>query len=95
MICNSPITTITHSSLGSAWLVYILPNEVGAKCSIIGINVLALKSGIPGKQVGTLNIYNPADPSRPVLTWDRDKTRRTGKTGIVFSHMCTYITVYN
>ncbi len=69
------------SPIDSAWIVYILPEEVGGRCGIIGTNVLALKSGIPGKQVGTLNIYNPADPTTPLLSWDRDKMRRTGKTG--------------
>ena len=63
------------------WPVYILPEEVGQRCSIIGLNVLALRSGVPGKEVGTLNIYNPVDPATPLVSWDRDKMRRTGKTG--------------
>lgn len=65
----------------SVWPVYILPDEVGGRCGIIGTNVLALKSGVQGRQVGTLNIYNPADPTTPLVSWDRDKMRRTGKTG--------------
>ncbi len=73
--------TLPSSCTDSAWMVYILPEGVGMRCGIIGINVLALKSRIPGKQVGTLNIYNPADPTTPLLSWDRDKMRRAGKSG--------------
>ena len=64
--------------LDSVWAVYILPEEVGSRCTIIGMNVLALRSGIPNK---TVSIFSPTDPSNPVLSWDRDKMRRTGKTG--------------
>ena len=67
--------------LDSVWAVYILPEEVGSRCTIIGMNVLALQSGVPNKTVGRLSIFSPADPSNPVLSWDRDKMRRTGKTG--------------
>ena len=45
------------------------------------MNVLALQSGVPNKTVGQLSIFSPTDPSNPVLSWDRDKMRRTGKTG--------------
>jgi len=42
--------------------------------------VVALRSG--GKDIiGHLDIYNPGDPSTPLISWDRDKMRRTGKTG--------------
>ena len=68
------------SLLDSVWPVYILPEEVGSRCSIIGTNVIALRSG--GKDIiGHLDIYNPGDPSTPLISWDRDKMRRTGKTG--------------
>ena len=66
--------------LDSVWPVYILPEEVGSRCSIIGTNVVALKSGGKGT-IGHLDIYNPGDPSTPLISWDRDKMRRTGKTG--------------
>ena len=67
--------------LDSVWTVYILPEEVGSRCSIIGINVVALKSGKKDVSIGRLDIYNLGDPSTPVISWDRDKMRRTGKTG--------------
>ena len=51
------------------------------KCSIIGTNVIALKSGVQGVSIGHLDIYQAADPSTPLISWDRDKMRRTGKTG--------------
>ena len=62
----------------SIWPVYILPEEVGMRCHIIGINFIALKSGVQG---GSIDIYNGADPSTPLISWERDKIRRTGKTG--------------
>lgn len=65
----------------SVWPVYILPEEVGSRCSIIGTNVITLKSGVQDVSIGRLDIYNPADPSTPLVSWDRDKMRRTGKTG--------------
>ena len=70
-----------QSSLSdSVWAVYILPEEVGSRCHIIGTMVLALRSGVPNKQVGRLDIYNPIDPANPMVSWDQDKMRRTGKT---------------
>lgn len=68
------------SLLDSVWPVYILPEEVGSRLSIIGTNVVALRSGGNGI-IGHLDIYNPGDPSTPLISWDRDKMRRTGKTG--------------
>lgn len=75
------LSSLTVSSLDSVWAVYILPEEVGSRCTIIGMNILALQSGVPNKTVGRLSIFSPADTSNPVLSWDRDKMRRTGKTG--------------
>ena len=72
--------SLSLSLLDSVWPVYILPEEVGSRLSIIGTNVVALKSGGNGK-IGHLDIYNPGDPSTPLISWDRDKMRRTGKTG--------------
>ena len=69
------------SPLDSVWAVYILPEEVGTRCTIIGMNVLTLRSGVPNRTVGKLSIINPADPSNPLVSWERDKMRRTGKTG--------------
>ena len=68
-------------SPGSVWPVYILPEEVGSKRGILGLHILALRSGIPNVSMGQLDIISPTDPSHPVVTWDRDKMRRTGKTG--------------
>ena len=51
------------------------------QCHIIGINVIALKSDVKDIPFGHLQIYNAADPSTPLISWDRDKIRRTGKTG--------------
>ena len=51
------------------------------KCHIIGINVIALKSGVKDISIGHLEIYNAGDPTTPLISWDRDKMRRTGKTG--------------
>jgi len=45
------------------------------------MNVLTLRSGVPNRTVGKLSIINPADPSNPLVSWERDKMRRTGKTG--------------
>ena len=45
------------------------------------MNVVALKSGVPRKSVGRLDIINPADPHHPIMSWDQDKMRKTGKTG--------------
>lgn len=64
----------------SVWPVYILPEEVGSKLGIIGVNVVALTSGVPNQSVGRLDIVNPADPANPLVSWDQDKMRRTGKT---------------
>lgn len=72
--------SLSLSLLDSVWPVYILPEEVGSRLSIIGTNVVALRSGGNGI-IGHLDIYNPGDPSTPLISWDRDKMRRTGKTG--------------
>lgn len=70
----------------SAWAVYILPEEVGSKISIIGMQILTLKW--PAKsdtQPGHLSIFSFANPHSPITTWDRDKIRRSGNFGnIVF-----------
>lgn len=65
----------------SVWPVYILPEEVGSKKGMIGLHILVLRSGIPNYTMGQLDILSPTDLSQPVVTWDRDKMRRTGKTG--------------
>ena len=59
-----------------------MPEEVGSRCGMIGIHILLLKAGVPQQSVGRLEIVSPTNPSRPVIVaWDRDKMRRTGKTG--------------
>ena len=64
----------------SAWAVYIMPEEVGSRCHMIGIHILLLKSG-DERSVGRLEIVSPTDTGKLVVAWDRDKMRRTGKTG--------------
>lgn len=63
------------------WPVYILPEEVGSRCSIIGSHILTMQSRVAGSRLGKLDIYSPADCSDPVISWDHDKIRRTGKLG--------------
>jgi len=63
------------------WPVYILPEEVGSKLGILGLHVLSLRSGVPNISMGQLDIISLSDPRNPVVTWDRDKMRRIGKTG--------------
>lgn len=63
------------------WPVYILPEEVGSRCSIIGAHVLALQGRVAGNRQGKLDIYSHTDVSDPVISWDHDKIRRTGKLG--------------
>ena len=65
----------------SAWAVYILPEEVGSRCNMIGMHILLLKGGVPHRSVGKLEIVHLVEPKKPIVTWDRDKMRRTGKTG--------------
>lgn len=48
---------------------------------MIGTHILLLKGGIPHQTVGRLEIISPSDMGAPIVTWDRDKMRRTGKTG--------------
>ena len=73
--------TFCRSLSDSAWPVHILPEEAGSRCSIIGSNVLTLHGRIEGSRVGKLEIYNPTDNNEPLVTWDHDKIRRTGKLG--------------
>ncbi len=68
-------------SLDSVWPVYILPEEVGSRCSLIGSNILALQGRVAGSRPGKLDIYSPTDDVEPIITWDHDKIRRTGKLG--------------
>ena len=77
----SSLSLSTLLSADSVWPVYILPEEVGSKCSIIGANIIALKSGVPGGSIGKLDIFSPVHTTKPLVSWDRDKMRRTGKTG--------------
>jgi hypothetical protein len=65
----------------SAWAVYIMPEEVGSRCQMIGRLILLLKGGVPNQSVGKLEIISPTDAGNPIVSWDRDKMRRTGKTG--------------
>lgn len=77
----SPPSSLLPLTPDSIWPVYILPEEVGMRCHIIGINLIALRSGVQGGSIGRLDIYNAADPTTPLISWERDKMRRTGKTG--------------
>ena len=74
-----PSLPLTHSD--SAWAIYIMPEEVGLRCHSIGIHILLLKSSVHYKSVGRLEIISPSNTGEPVVAWDRDKIRRTGKTG--------------
>ena len=68
-------------NLASVWPVYIFPEEVGSRINIVGPHILALRSSIFNDSIGQLDIISPTDPFHPVVTWDRDKMRQTGKTG--------------
>ena len=48
---------------------------------MIGVHILLLRGGVPNHSVGQLLIVSPVDASKPIVAWDRDKMRRTGKTG--------------
>ena len=48
---------------------------------MIGVHILLLRGGVPNHSVGKLLIVSPVDASKPIVAWDRDKMRRTGKTG--------------
>ena len=47
----------------------------------LGLHVIALRSRGNDNQPGQLDIFNLADPTTPIVTWDRDKMRRTGCLG--------------
>lgn len=71
----------TDYSADTVWPVYILPEEVGSRCSIIGSHILTLQGRVTGTRHGKLEVYSPTDRSDPVVSWDHDKIRRTGKLG--------------
>lgn len=58
-----------------------MPEDVSLRCNMIGTHILLLKGGVPHQTVGRLEIISPSDTGTPIVTWDRDKMRRTGKTG--------------
>ena len=68
----------------SAWPVFIFPEEVGTRCTIAGVNVLTIQSGVPGRSVGKLSIFNPADPSIPLVSWEVQNMKRHGKMQNMF-----------
>ena len=63
------------------WPVYILPEEVGSRVHVLGHHIISLRSRKSENQPGQLDIISPADPTSPIITWDRDKMRRTGCLG--------------
>ena len=65
----------------SVWPVYILPEEVGSRCSIVGSKILSLQGRAGGSRLGKLEIFNTTDTTEPTISWDHDKIRRTGKLG--------------
>lgn len=89
MACNNYCLTHHlqfHTSLflaisDSVWAVYILPEEVGSRVNALGVHVVALRSRGTDNQPGQLDIISLVDPSTPIVTWDRDKMRRTGCLG--------------
>ena len=74
----SPLSSVVPDS---AWAVYIMPEEVGSRCNMLGVHILLLRGGILNQSVGQLQIVSPSDSGKPIVAWDRDKMRRTGKTG--------------
>ena len=54
---------------------------MSTRLNIIGLHILVLKGGVPNQTVGTLEIVSPADTNNAAVAWERDKLRRTGKTG--------------
>lgn len=64
----------------SVWAVYILSEEVGTRVHALGVNIIALRSRKSDTQPGQLDIISPTNPT-PIVTWDRDKMRRTGCLG--------------
>ena len=81
LLLPSPSLSFSLSPPDSAWAVYIMPEEVGSRCQMIGRLILLLKGNVPNQSVGKLEIISPTDTGRPIVSWDRDKMRRTGKTG--------------
>lgn len=68
----------------SVWAVYILPEEVGTRIHALGVHIIALRSKSTkgsNPHPGQLDIISPTDPTSPVVTWERDKMRRTGCLG--------------
>ena len=61
--------------------MYILPEEVGSRLTLLGFHVVALRSTLKNVHPGQLDIINPMEPNSPIVTWDRDKMRRTGCLG--------------
>ena len=72
---------VFFSVLDSVWPVYILPEEVGSRVHVLGHHIISLRSIKSENQPGQLDIISPADPTSPIITWDRDKMRRTGCLG--------------
>ena len=66
--------------LDSVWPVYIPSEDVGNRVHTLGVNLIALRSRKSDTQPGQLDIISPTDPT-PIVTWDRDKMRRTGCLG--------------
>ena len=60
--------------------MYVLAEEVGSRIHALGVNIVALRSRVSEKQPGRLDIISPVD-SHSIVSWDRDKMRRTGCLG--------------
>ena len=51
---------------------------------MIGIHILLLRGGVPHHSVAQhLSIISPFNASKPIVVWDRDKMRCTGKMRLV------------
>ena len=63
--------------------MYISPEEVGSKCSMTGMMVLAMKgrSLRARRSMGKMELYDLLDPAAPMLSCSHDSVRCTGKMG--------------
>ena len=48
---------------------------------MIGRLSLLITGGISNQSTGKWEIISPTDTGRPIVSWDRDKVRRAGRTG--------------
>ena len=71
------VIILLFSFKASVWPVYILPEEVGSRINALGLHIVALRN-ISENHPGRLDIISPTDPTTPIVSWNRDRLRRTG-----------------